>query len=336
MAEWARLVEEIVPDYCTDDDEPIPGREDDYGLVMDYRVELTKDYEHDLVKAAALQKKVVGLHRLRAAAALALPEGASLDNAQRNRLRSLGVSVEHLGHILRQEAEAGCEQHYQEAIAVFQRIGDKQAEAVAEFNLGHAYLTVPAIRDLDAAEAAYQRSLGLMAAEDALGRSICIKQIGMVHHKRFLAARKDKEPADTLLRHARAAEKHYLDGLKLCPKDALTDLAPMHNQLGNLYDDVGQLDNAREHFERAAQYFEKAGNRFHAGTVRFNMALMYAGASERESEPSQQRAYLVRARAYAEAALRDFQHYQGRAAKDEADTQALLAQINQDLAKLPQ
>ncbi|MFL6213823.1 MAG: hypothetical protein ACJ74J_07985 [Blastocatellia bacterium] len=50
----------------------------------------------------------------------------------------------------------------------------------------------------------------------------------------------------------------------------------------------------------------------------------------------QQRAFLLRARAYAEAALRDFKHYQGRAAKDEADAQSLLDSINQDLAELPQ
>ena len=66
------------------------------------------------------------------------------------------------------------------------------------------------------------------------------------------------------------------------------------------------------------------------------LALMHAQATERENQPSQQRASLLRARAYAEAALRDYQHYQGRAAEKEARAQGLLDQINQDLAKLPQ
>jgi hypothetical protein len=35
------------------------------------------------------------------------------------------------------------------------------------------------------------------------------------------------------------------------------------------------------------------------------------------------------------AALRDFQHYQGRAAVEEAKTRDLLDEINQALAKLP-
>ncbi len=314
-AEWARLVEEIRPDYCTDDDQPISGREDEYSLVMEYRVDLAQNYERDLAKAAALQEKLVELHRQQAASLLALPADAPLDDEQRNRLRTLACHCVYVGSNSSEQGDAECVQHYLEAISHAQRIGDKTDEAIAEFNLGHAYIALPAIRDLDAAEAAYQRSLNLCNPNDALGRSRCIHQIGMVHHERFNEARRRKEPAETLLRHAQAAEAHYLEGLRLCPKDALTDLAPLHNELGNLYHEVGQLDSAREHFEQSAQYEEKAGNYFGAGQTRFNMALMYARAVGREKQPSQQRAILLRARAYAEAALRDFQHYQGRAAK---------------------
>jgi len=335
-AEWARLVAEIRPDHCTADDEPIAGREDEYTLVMGYRVGLARHHERDLVKADAFQEKLVGLHRKQAAAALALPADAALDDEQCNRLRTLAVSGEHLGNIQRDRGDQTCVQSYQEAISICRRIKDKAEEAVIEYNLGNAYMQIPAIRDLDAAEAAYQRSLNLLAPNDALGRSRCIKQIGMVHHERLLDAREREEPVETLLRHAQAAETHYLQGLRLCPKDAFTELGPHHNQLGNLYAEVGQLDKAREHFELDAQYEEKAGDRFSAGQTRFNMALMYAQAAQRENQPSQQRASLLRAQAYAEAALRDFQHYKGRAAEFEADAQRLLDDINQALAKLPE
>jgi tetratricopeptide (TPR) repeat protein len=215
-------------------------------------------------------------------------------------------------------------------------MGDKTSQAADEFNIGHAYKDLPAIRDLNAAEAAYQRSLDLCNSTDALARSRCIKQIGMVHHERFNEALQRKEPEETLQRHARAAEARYLEALRLCPKNALTELGPKHNQLGNLYQQVGQLDSAREHYEHAAQYFEKAGARFQAGVVRFNMALMYTRASEREERPFQQHAILLRARAYAEAALRDFQQYQGRADAEEAKVQGFLDDINQALADLPE
>jgi hypothetical protein len=49
---------------------------------------------------------------------------------------------------------------------------------------------------------------------------------------------------------------------------------------------------------------------------------------------ARQRDLLHRAQAYAQAALRDFQHYQGRAAKEEADAQELLARIAQALEAL--
>jgi hypothetical protein len=48
-------------------------------------------------------------------------------------------------------------------------------------------------------------------------------------------AEQRKEPTETCLGHAREAEAHYLEALKLCPNDAITDLAPMHNVLGNLF-----------------------------------------------------------------------------------------------------
>ena len=334
-AEWARLVEEIRPDYCTDDDQPISGREDDYSLAMGYRVRLAQGYERNLVKAAALQEKVVEFDRKQAASLLALPADALLNDKQHHRLRTLAVSVFALGQVLREQGDAECVRYYLEAISYNRRIGDKPVEAGFELNLGTAYKDLPAIHDLDAAEAAYQRSLGLHNPNDALGRSRCIKQIGMVHYERFREARKRKEPAEALLRHAQAAEEHYLEGLRLCPKNALTDLAPLHNNLATLYAEIGQFDVAREHYEQSAQYKEKAGDHFSAGQTRFNMALMYARAAEQEKQPSQQRAGLLRARAYAEAALRDFRQYQGRAAAEEATAQNLLDDINQDLAGLP-
>ena len=335
-AEWSRLVEEIVPDYCTPDDEPIAGREDEYGLVMDYRVRLARGQERSPAKAVALQEKLVALHRQQAADLLALLPDAPLDDGQCHRLRSLGVSVEALGYILREAADAVCVACFQESIGIYHRIGDKAAEAVAEYNLGHAYMQIPGIRDLDAAEAAYRRSLDLREPRDALGRSRCTQQIGMVQHDRFRDARERQEPVETLLLHAQAAEEHYLEALQLCPEDAFTDLAPIHNGLGNLYQEVGQIDKAREHYEKAAQYFEKAGDRFNAGVTRSNMVLMYLQAAAREEQPAQKRNILYRARAYAEAALRDYQHYQGRVAEKEAKAQGLLDRIRQALSELPQ
>lgn len=328
-AEWARLVAEITPDYCTPDDEPIPGREERYSLVMGYRVDLAQNVERDLPTAAAYQEKSVAWDRRQAAPALALPVDAPLDAVSRHHIRTLAVSLAALGHILREQGSPDCLPQYQDAIQHYQRIGDTATEAITHFNLGHAYMQLPAIRDLDAAEAAYRRSLALRESGDALGRSRCIKQIGMVHHERFNDARRRGEPAARVLPHAQAAEQHYRQALALCPPTAIADLGPMHNQLGVLYAEVGQTEPAREHFEKTAQYYEQTGDRYHAGVVRRNMGLMYYDAAERE--PARRGDLLRRALAYAQASRRDFQHYQGRAAAEEADAQRLIDIITQAL-----
>jgi tetratricopeptide (TPR) repeat protein len=315
LSEWSRLVSEITPDYCTLDAAPIPGREDQYSLVMSYRVLLAQNHDRDLPRAAALQEKMVAWDRHRGSSALALPPDAALDPVQRNRIRTLGVSVFALGHILSKQVNAGCVAAYEETIRHAQRIQNTAAEATAHYNLGHAYKDVPAIRNLDAAEAAYQRSLAAWAENDFLNRSKTIKQIGMVHHERFNESRQHGEPAETVLKHAQTAERHYLQALALCPPTARTDLVPMHNQLGILYKNIGQTEPAREHYEKAAQYIVQTGNHYDAGQVRFNIALMYLQAAERESTPSRQRDLLHRAQAYAQAAQRDYHHYQGRAAE---------------------
>ncbi|MCX6916686.1 MAG: hypothetical protein NT167_27190 [Verrucomicrobia bacterium] len=330
-SEWSRLVAEITPDYCTPDDAPILGREGQYSIVMGYRVDLAQDHDRDLPQAAALQDKLVAWNRQQAASALALPTDAPLDPDQRNRIRNLGVSVFVLGHILMEQGSPDCVAVYEETIRYSQRIQDTAGEAVDHFNLGHAYKDIPAIRNMDAAEAAYRRSLDLRDPNDALGRSRCIKQIGMVHHGRFDESRQRGEPSETVLKHAQAAEKHYHQALALCPPTALTDLGLIRNALCALYNAVGQTERAREHYEKAAQYFEQTGDRYHAGVTRFNMAIMYLDATKQESTPARQRELLDRAQAYAEAALRDYQHYEGRAAKDEADAQQLLAHIAQAL-----
>ena len=258
--EWARLVAEIVDDYCTADDEPVAGREEEYSLVMGYRVDLAREQERELGKAAALQEKRVAWNRRQAAAALALPADAELDRVQRNRIRTLGVSVFVLGQILMEQGSADCVTAYEETIPYMRRIGDTAAEATAHFNLGHAYKDLPAIRDLDAAEAAYTRSLDGWAESDLLNRSATIKQIGMVHHERFNEARQQGATEAVQLAHAQAVEIQYQQALALCPPTAIADLAPLHNQLGQLYTEVGQFESARQHYEKCVQYDEQSGN----------------------------------------------------------------------------
>ena len=161
-----------------------------------------------------------------------------------------------------------------------------------------------------------------------------MQQIGRVHHERFNEARERDEPEAILLKHVQAAEAHYLEALQLCPANAITQLGPMHNALGALYQEVGQTELAREHYEQAVQICEQAGDRYRSGQTRYNMALMYRQSALAQDNPKRRRDLLLRAKAFAEAALRDFKTYQGRAAADEAKAQQLIAGIDQALAAL--
>jgi tetratricopeptide (TPR) repeat protein len=320
-AEWGRLVEEIVPDFVDPaTDGPLPGREEQWNVVTHYRVRLARQ-ARQWPEAERLQRAHVDWNRQRAAPALSVPPEA-LDRGQRNAIRTLAVSLEELGHTQREQGQPECVAVYEEAVSLNQRIAAQPAEAVVAFNLGHAYLTLSTIRDLAQAEHWYRRSLELRDERDRKGRGGCLAQLGLVGHERFTEARAANKPEEELLRYLNAAVKFYQQALALTPPDAVNNLAQMHNVLGLIYEEVGDLDRALPHYRDAIRYLEAAGDLYHAATARRNVAFALAKAGR-----------LVDAREYAYAALRNYQTYGDRAAEDIQDTQELVAQIEQDLRK---
>src|SRR5208282_3160501 len=169
--------------------------------------------DRDLPRAATLQRKVVAWDRQQAAPSLNLPADAPLDFHQRNRIRTLGASVAVLGQLLGEQNNPDCVPAFEETIQHMQRIQDTAAEATAHSNLGHAYMLIPVIRNLGAAEAAYCRELALLNPNDASGRASTTMQIGMVHHERFNGSRQRGQPAEAVLKHAQAAGDHYHQAL---------------------------------------------------------------------------------------------------------------------------
>lgn len=334
LSEWSRLITEITPDYCDSDDACIPGREGQYNLVMSYRVDLALNHDRDLPRAAALQQKTVAWDRQHAASALTLPPDADIAPDQRNSIRTLSGSLTTLGLILMQEGSSDCVAVYEEAIRCNRRIHDTTVEAIALYDLGTAYKDIPDIRDLDAAEAAYERSQTLHAASDSLGRSRCEHGLGMVHLARFRESLQRGDSEETMLRHAQAAEERFRHGIALCPAFAIGDLAVMYGSLGVLFSEMGMTEQARESYERSLQLDEKSGDRYRSGEDRYNIALMYCHAAGQESNLSRQRDILHRAEAYAQRAMEDFRHYQGCAAKNAAMVQKLITCIGTALAEL--
>ena len=312
--EWERLVTEIVPDFVEPtSDGPLPGREEQWGLVNDYRVGLAQE-RRQWEDAERLQHTRVEWDRQRAAPAL---QAAQPDSSQGHSIRTLAVSLAQLGHIQREQGQATCAASYEEAISFYQRIGDQAAEAITAFNLGHAYYQIGALRDLAQAEQWYQRSYELFAEGDSR-RVRCLGQLGLVAKQRFEEARSAQQPAAEQLEHLNAALNFYQQALALFPTNAVNDLAVIHNQLGNIYNDAGDLDRSLPHYREAIRYKEGTGDFYRAAQIRFNVAVTL-----------KRRGRLQDARAFAQAALRDFQRYGAGAADKVQKTQRLLARIEE-------
>jgi hypothetical protein len=145
--EWAALVREITPDFVDPaTGGPRPGHEEEWSLVAGYRVHQARE-ARQWAEAERLQRGLVDWTRGRAAPALAAAPDA-LAAAQRHATRSLAVSPHDLGQIRREQGRPDCVAAYEEATSLFQRIGDRPAEAAVAFNLGTACKDIPSLRDL--------------------------------------------------------------------------------------------------------------------------------------------------------------------------------------------
>jgi tetratricopeptide (TPR) repeat protein len=182
-------------------------------------------------------------------------------------------------------------------------------------------MQVPDLRDPGQAERWYRRSLELREEGDRLGRGKCMGQLGLVAYGRFEEARKAGRPEDEVLRHLNEAARFYHEALNLFPEDALNDLAVTHNQLGNIYDDAGDLERALLYYSESIRYRESAKDVYGAAQTRVNVAVALANSGR-----------FTDALAYAQEALRNYQTFGDRAADKIQKTQGLIAIIEQYLA----
>ncbi len=318
--EWKRLVEEILPDFVGADDLPLPGREEQWSLVAQYRVLLAKE-ARDWNSAERLQRLRVDWNRRRTVSLLARPP-ETLTNNEKNTIRTLAASLNILADILINQNSPECTKPNIEAFEMLIKTKDEVTAAIAAYNLGHAYMQLPSLRNLDEAERWYRRSLELRADGDRLSHAKCYSQLGLIEHKKYEEARTAKQPDEKLLAHLNAAIKWYNLALENDPPDMPEDLAIDHNQLGNIYDDAGDIERALYHYNESIHYKEMAGNLYTAGSTRRNIAITLANNGR-----------LSDALLYARAALRNFEPYAQGAAQDIQDTQRLIGQIEAAIAK---
>ncbi len=315
-AEWARLVQEIVPQFVDRaTDGPLPGREEQWSLVAEYRVGVAQN-ARQWPEAERLQQIRVEWDRRRASPAIGLsPE--RLGPAQRHAIRLVAISLRELGEIQRELSQPNCVQSYNESYELALRIDDRPGMSGAAYNLGKAYTNLPSFRNLDEAERWYWRSLEMLSKDDELRRSRCLHQLGIVSQERFREAREAHRPQQELLKRLNAGLRLYLEALELTPPDAIADLAATHSQLAAIYEIAGDVDRSLEHFQKCIGYMEASGNVYGGALTRFNVGLTLA-----------RRGRFADAKEYALAALRGFQSFGDRANEDVTRTRKLMAAID--------
>jgi len=303
-AEWARLVEEIVPDFVEPvSGDPSAGREEQWSQIIGYRVQLARE-ARNWDEAEGLQLRSVEWNRSR------------VREEDRDSIRVLVASLHEFGDIQREMLRAECVETYRECFNRALGIEYRSGAATVALKLGHAYVRIPALRNLDTAERWYCRSLELIPDGDHLSRAGCLGEPGSVAFKRYEEACAAKKPEAEILRHLNDAFRRYREALKMTPPDAVRQLALAHQHLGIIYAAVGDLARSLHHYRESIRLSEAGADAYTAAQTRGNVAVALTNAGR-----------LADARQYAEAALRGFQTYGASAAEDIQKTLDLIAAI---------
>jgi tetratricopeptide (TPR) repeat protein len=304
-AEWARLVEEIVPDFVDPTTNgSLPGMEEQWGEVTLYRVRLARE-ARQWRKAELLQDLGTKWYRRRAA-----------EDLDRGRLRSLALSLKELGQIQCEQGRPECREAFDESFRLALRIDDSSLAGAVALYLGNAYKNLAALLDLDESERWYRKSLDLHPEPDRQSRAVSLGQLGHLSVKRFEEARGTQRSETECRQLLEGAQGLYLGALEMTPPDAVHLLAGLHNALGGVCGLLGDPDSAMYHLLKSIRYAQSAGDLYSAAQTQYNVALALMRAGR-----------LPDAREYALAALRNYQPYGASAAADVQKTLDLVADI---------
>ena len=269
-AEWAHLVWEIVPDFVDPSTGgPLPGREEHWSLITGYGVLLARQTRR-WAEAGRMQQVRVDWNCRRAR------------DDDSDSLRTLAVSLHELGEIQREMGQPECLASYREAFQLAEQIEDGRLAAAAAFNLGNTYMD---LGDLAEAEGWHRKGLDHRPEGDRMYRASSLGQLGQVAYLHFLEGRRTDGDKATLAGHLEEALRFYLQALEAAPAGATGQLATVHNELGNIYNDEGELDLALHHYGEAIRNYESAEDLYDAAHARYNVALTLAQAGPLALQP---------------------------------------------------
>jgi tetratricopeptide (TPR) repeat protein len=314
-AAWERLVEALVldfPDPITGG--PRTGLEFSWGVFNGWRIDLAM--RRMMWKEAELLQRLDITWEAKRVEPLLKVAPKKWNVEQIETIRHLGVAYLKLGIILRHQNDPSCVDLFMAAIQGNDLIGATADEAIAARELGNSYKNMPAIRDLDAAEHWFRRSLDLTDPNDQLGRAWALGQLGSVAYQRFVEAKNAGQHEIEQNRHLSKAATNYHKSLEACPATAVRDIGAIYNALGNIYRERNQREKALKFFREAVHHFDRGGYHFEAGQARRSMAAFLLELGR-----------FADAEAFGEAAAENYNHIGEGAAEEINITNKLLVDI---------
>lgn len=264
---WARLLDETAQGILDlPGDGPLPGREDEWHSVTQWRVRLAfARGEYD--EAARLQALLVD--RVAAAAEESADAGRADDEA-RGLYESAAVALSELG-------QAQAEQRLPEGLETLERAlhfaelsRASFVEAMVAHNLAAKTLELTNLEHADRCHELLHHALALFGDENPMARGRCYGELGFIAMRRGEIA----EDATEARAQMREAIEHYERALELTPPEAKESLAYKYMNLGTVYAMVGARAEARASFDAAIKAAEEASQVRIAGYARIKIAAL--------------------------------------------------------------
>lgn len=294
-SKWKVLVEEIIPAFVEPiTDGPLPGRENGWRFIMEYRAAIA-GWEGRDKEAERLLGILLDRQRRVAAGVLALAPGDLTEN-DRTKIENLAVVLQDLGVSQMNAYHLASVETLREGLELRVRIGNKTGVAICASFISKAYMKISQLQDFEKAEYWCRRALENVQPSDHKLLSDCHRQLGEIAYEHFRDTIERQTPEREWRAYLSNALQEFNEALRLQPPYLVAGLGELHGHLGNVYAYLDQIDQALNHFRESIRFQEHLGHLCDAAATRLNVAVALLNAKRH-----------VDAGEYARAALRHFE-----------------------------
>jgi len=267
---WRELVLEVAPHFV--DVETGAARRRFGWAQSDFAGYLAGLAEADGDMRRALRLRKDDVRRRRAAARKSLAKDpSSWSDRDIGIVRRLATGLTNLGIAYARSHDPAAVACHTEAMRLAHAYGDRRLEALSHLDLGVFHMTVPEARDPTKADAHFKAGFDMTIGWDPQLAAKLLGERGTVHFERALEIAGD-EPAGAReeLERARGMFERVLE---IRGPDAVAA-----HQLGQIFRQLGDVEESRAWFERAIAFRESDGQLAEAANTRLHLAHALAEA----------------------------------------------------------